>query len=146
MPKSTSWAAGCLNLLFRNVAYANVGDVSGLQPSATAGSLFVGLNTGSPGVGGTQSTSEVTATGYARAAAARPGGWTLVSTTISNAAVLAFGPITAGGPVTVMHTSIGTASTGAGTLIYFGSLTASRTIENGDSAEYAIGELTVTES
>lgn len=51
-----------LQLILRNSAWANIGDSSGLQPSATAGSLYLSLHTASPGEGGNQSTNEISYT------------------------------------------------------------------------------------
>jgi hypothetical protein len=56
-----SSAAGTafLALYFANTAWANLGNSGGLQPSTVAGSVFLSLHTASPGVGGTQATSEI---------------------------------------------------------------------------------------
>jgi hypothetical protein len=68
-----------LKLLFQNDAFANVGDAGGLQPSATAGNLYISLHTADPGADGDQTTSECAYTSYARVAVARSGaGWTVV--------------------------------------------------------------------
>lgn len=68
-----------LKLLFQNLAWANVGDAGGLQPSATAGNLYVSLHTDDPGAGGDQTTNECAYTSYARVAVARSAaGWTVV--------------------------------------------------------------------
>lgn len=56
---SNAAATAFLNLFFKNTAWANIGDASGLQPSGTAGSLYLSLHTSSPGEGGTQSTNEI---------------------------------------------------------------------------------------
>ena len=60
-----------LNLLFKNQAWANVGDASGLQPSVAPGSFFIALHTADPGEAGDQSTNEVAYTGYARVGVVR---------------------------------------------------------------------------
>lgn len=68
-----------LKLLFQNDAFANVGDASGLQPSATAGNLYISLHTGDPAAGGDQTSNECAYTSYARVAVARSAaGWTVV--------------------------------------------------------------------
>ncbi len=56
---STAAANAFLLLLLNNTDWANVGDASGLQNSATAGSLYLSLHTSSPGEGGTQATNEI---------------------------------------------------------------------------------------
>ena len=88
--------AALLDLLFLNTAWANVGNVAGLQPSGVAGSFYVALHTADPGDAGDQTTSEVAYTGYARVAVARSGaGWTRAVSTISNTATVQFGECTA---------------------------------------------------
>lgn len=75
---SDAWVNDTLSHLLQNAAIANVGDTSGLQPSATAGSLYVSLHTSDPGVTGNQTTNETSYTSYARVAVARSGsGWTI---------------------------------------------------------------------
>jgi hypothetical protein len=49
MPKTDTWELGLLNLLFTNAAFGGVGDTNGLQPSGSAGSLYISLHTASPG-------------------------------------------------------------------------------------------------
>jgi len=73
MSKSNAFEAAFLDLLFLNTDIANIGDAAGLQNSAAAGSLYLSLHTADPGEAGTQSTSEVAYTGYARVAVARSG-------------------------------------------------------------------------
>ena len=67
-----------LKHLLQNAAIADVGDASGLQPSATAGSLYISLHTASPDAADVQTTSEADYTSYARVAVARSAaGWTV---------------------------------------------------------------------
>ena len=65
MSMSNIGETALLNLLFKNQAWANVGDASGLQPSAAAGNFYVRLHSADPGETGTGDTSEIayTATG-----------------------------------------------------------------------------------
>ncbi len=136
--------ANLLNLLFLNLDWANIGDASGLQNSATAGSFHVSLHSSDPGEAGNQSTNEVSYTGYARVAVARSGsGWTLTTSTISNTALVQFGQCTAG-TATATHFGIGTDSTSTGNLIFKGALTSSLSISNGIQPQFAAGALTVT--
>lgn len=44
MSMSNASETALLNLLFNNVDWANIGDASGLQNSATAGSFYVRLH------------------------------------------------------------------------------------------------------
>jgi hypothetical protein len=130
--KSNSFENSLLLLVFNNTNIANVGDVTGLRGSSTAGSLYVSLHTADPGEGGSQTTSEAAYTGYARVAVARSGaGWTVTGNSVSPAANIDFGECTAsaGGPIT--HVGIGTDSSGAGTLLYKGAVTPNITMAVG---------------
>jgi len=44
MSMSNTGETALLNLLFKNQAWANIGDDSGLQPSADAGNFYVRLH------------------------------------------------------------------------------------------------------
>lgn len=123
MSKSNTWETGLLELLFNNSAFAGVGDASGLQPSGAAGSLYVSLHTADPGEAGDQTTSEIAYTSYARVAVARSGaGWVVTDDSVSPAAAIDF-PAGTGGSGTATHFGIGTASSGAGKLLYSGAIT-----------------------
>lgn len=135
--------ANLLNLLFLNVDWANIGDAGGLQNSAAAGSFYISLHTADPGEAGTQSTSEVAYTGYARVAVNRTGsGWTLTAQTITNTALVQF-PQCTGGTATATHFGIGTDLSGAGNLLMKGALTSSLSISNGIQPQFAAAALTV---
>lgn len=132
MSKSNSLENSLLLLIFNNTDIANIGDAAGLQNSATAGSLYVGLHTGDPGEAGSQTTSEISYTGYARVAVARSGaGWTVTGNSVSPASAITFGAMTAGAGGTVTHFSVGTDSSGAGTLLYKGTVTPNIVVSNG---------------
>jgi hypothetical protein len=133
-----------LDLLFLNTDWAGIGDAGGLQNSAAAGSFHISLHTADPGESGTQATSEVAYTGYARVAVARTaGGWTRTVSTISNTALVQFGQCT-GGTATATHFGIGTDSTGTGNLLLKGALNASLSISNGIQPQFAAGAMTAT--
>jgi len=67
-----------LKHLLQNAAIAGVGDAGGLQPSASAGNLYVSLHTASPDAADIQTTSEADYTSYARVAVVRSAsGWTV---------------------------------------------------------------------
>ena len=132
-----------LNLLFKNIAWANVGDASGLQPSATAGSFYIRLHSADPGEAGDQTTSEIAYTGYAAVAVTRGAGFTVAGDTISNAATVQFGECTAG-TATVTHFTVGTAASGAGSVIYRGALSATRSISSGITPLFNAGALSGT--
>lgn len=126
---STYIGDGILNVL-RGTAF----------PLAATGSVYVGLR-----VAGT----EVSAGGYARQAVSKAAGsWAAPSGTsprlIDNAAVISFGPASASWG-TVDEVAIYDAAS-AGNILYAGALTASKAIASGDSAQFAIGALDITEA
>lgn len=144
MSMTNAAEAALLDLIFLNTDWANIGDAAGLQNSATAGSFFISLHTADPGETGDQTTSETAYTSYARVAVARTaGGWTRSVSTISNTALVQF-PQCTGGTSTITHFGIGTASSGAGSLILKGALSSSLSVSNGIQPQFAGGALTAT--
>jgi hypothetical protein len=129
-------------LLFNNTDITNVGDAAGLVGSAGAGSTQLALATVAYIDGDTLLTAdEVAYTGYARPTQARSGsGWTVSSDTVSNAALIQFGEMTAGGPDTVVHLGLGFIATGD-VLRLHQDLNADLVINNGVNPQFAIGSL-----
>lgn len=123
MSKTNSWETGLITLVFNNTNFANVGDAAGLRGSSTAGSFYLSLHTADPGEAGDQTTSEAAYTGYARVAVARTSGGFIISGNAVSLAANADFPAGTGGTGTATHFGIGTASTGAGVLLYKGTLT-----------------------
>lgn len=122
MGKGNTFAGELLAHIYTNTAVALIGDASGLQPSAAAGSVYLSLHTADPGAGGAQNTSECAWTGYARVAVARSGaGFTQTGQQVVNAADINFSPCTAGSE-TATHWALGTASSGAGKILHSGPL------------------------
>lgn len=139
MSKSDTFENDLLKLIFNNTAIGTVGDTSGLQPSATAGSLYVSLHTSDPGEAGTQATNETTYTGYARVGVVRSGsGWTVTGNSVSPAATIGFGQCTAG-TATITHFGVGTASSGAGKLLYSGTVSPNIAISSGVTPQLTTG-------
>lgn len=131
MSKSNSWENSLLLLLFNNTNIANVGDATGLRGSTTAGTLFISLHTADPGEAGDQTTSEATYTSYARMSIARSGaGWTVTGNSVSPAANIDF-PAATGGTNTITHFGVGTATSGAGVLLYKGTVTPNISVSSG---------------
>ena len=123
--------------------FANLIENSSTSPLT---SLYVSLHNANPGATGNQATSETAYTNYARVAVARTtGGWTITSESITNAAAITFAACGATGD-TLTYVGIGTASSGAGTLLWFGQLTSPLAVSNGITPSFAIGELAVTEA
>ena len=141
--KGNTTDANLLKLIFQAVAIANLADNAAASPLAN---LFVSLHTADPGPAGDQTTSEAAYTGYARVSVVRTSsGWSIAGQTIQNVGAINFPACTAGSS-TVTFFAIGTASSGAGILLYSGALGSSLAISNGITPSFAAGALTVTES
>lgn len=120
--KSNSFENSLQLLMFNNTNAANIGDATGLRGSSTAGSFYFSLHTADPGEAGTQSTSEIAYTSYARVAVARSNaGFTITNNEVVNAANVSF-PAPTGANSTALFWGLGTASSGAGVLLYSGPL------------------------
>jgi hypothetical protein len=88
-----------LKLLFQNIAIANIGDASGLQPAATAGNLYLRLCTDAVAASDAQIGTECAYTGYVAGGVAverSATGWTVTTNQVKNAAEVAFGACSAG--------------------------------------------------
>ena len=109
--------------LFNNADIANIGDVSGLQNSATVGDFFVALHTADAGDAGNATTNEAAYDGYTRVAVPRSGaGWTIALRNISNTADIIFPSRTLAGTETLTHWSIVKEFSGASVILFKGSL------------------------
>lgn len=132
---------------FNNTAFSNFGDATGLPASTGAGTTSLALH--STGLAETDSTitGEGTYTGYARQTPARSGaGWTVSGTAptqAANAALIQFGNMTAGGPVTEVGVSISMHQSGTRPDIYQ-ALTSNLVVNNGVNPQFAIGALVIT--
>ena len=131
MSKTNSMENGMLLLFFNNTNFAANGDATGLRGSSTAGSYYVSLHTSDPGEAGDQTTNEIAYTSYNRVAVARSGsGWTVTANSVSPAATVTF-PAGTGGSGTATHFGVGTASSGAGVLLYKGAISPTIVCGNG---------------
>jgi hypothetical protein len=141
---SNNAESGWMTLMFQNTAYADVGSAAGLQPSSSAGSIFVALSTGTLTATSTQSTTEAAYTSYAREGVARTsGGWTITGsspTNAENAAAITF-PACTGGSETETYFSTGYETSGAGNVFWYGALTASLAVSNGITPSFSIDSL-----
>lgn len=143
MSMSNAAETALLNLLFKNQSWANVGDASGLQPSAIAGNFYIRLHSADPGEAGTGETNEIAYTGYAPVAVARGAGFTVSGNTVTNATTVQFGECTAG-TATVTHFSVCTADTAGAQIIYRGALGATRSVSAGITPLFNAGALSGT--
>ncbi len=117
---TTAAGEDCLQLVFTNLDWANLGDTAGPQASATAGTILLALHTASLSVGSTQATNEITVTGYARQAIARSGaGFTVSGLSAVNAALVEFGEASSGSE-TASEISAGNGVSDG--LLFFGAL------------------------
>ncbi|MBK7334129.1 MAG: hypothetical protein IPI87_18145 [Betaproteobacteria bacterium] len=144
MPKSTATCNSILALIFNATAWADIAEDDTTSP---LGNLYVSLHTGDPGVGNNQTTNETAYTNYVRVAVARTtGGWDApAAAATANAALIQFAQCGVTG-ATLTHVAIGTASGGAGTVLYAGALSSSLAVANGIQPQFAAGALDVTES
>jgi hypothetical protein len=142
MSATDAFETGIMTLVFQNAAYANVGDASGLQPSATAGSFYISLHTADPGETGDQTTSESAYTNYARVAVARSAAaWSHAAGVTDNDSAITFPACGVTGS-TVTHFGIGSATSGAGNRFFNG--TSSLSVSSGVTPSFAAGALDVT--
>lgn len=139
MSKSNAFENALLLLLFNNDAIALIGDASGLQPSASDGSLYLSLHTSDPGEAGNQTTNEAAYTSYARKAVARTtGGWTVSGNQVNLAANQDFVTAT-GGSETETHFGVGASSSGSGLLLYSGTVSPNIVVSNGVTPQLTTG-------
>lgn len=138
---SDAFETELLGLIFLNQAIPDIGDASGLQPSAAAGNLYVSLHTGDPGEGGDQETNEAAYTNYARVGLPRDGtAWTVNSDVVNANNEIAFAQ--AGSAEVITHIGIGTDPSGPGKLLYKGVLPAPINVDVNITPK--IGSLAIT--
>lgn len=141
MSKGNTFENEWLRLIFNATAIANIADNASVSPLT---SLYVALHTADPGETGDQTTSETTYTGYARVAVARTsGGWTVTGSSVSPVAAITF-PQCTGGTATITHFSVGTAASGAGKILYKGTVTPNISVSNGVTPQLTTAS-TITE-
>ncbi len=142
MGKGNTWSNDILGLLFNATSVANIAINATASPLTN---LYVSLHTANPGAAGTQQTSEAGYTSYSRVAVVRTGsGWTVTTTSVSPVANISF-PAASGGSETETYFGIGTASSGAGVLLYSGTISPTIAVTNGVTPILTTSS-TVTES
>ena len=129
MSKGNTFENDLLKLIFNGTAIADLAENDTTGPLTD---LWVSLHTSNPDEGGDQTTGEISYTGYARVAVARSGaGWTVSGPSVSPAANIDFGQMTAGAGGTVTHAAVGTSSSGAGKILYSGAVSPNISVTNG---------------
>lgn len=133
--KSNVFRNDLLKLIFHGDGIANLADNAGTSPLTN---LYAALHTSDPGLGGDQELNEATYTGYDRVPVSRSSaGWTITADTVTPTDPIEF-PAGTGGSGTVTHVSIGTHETGAGKILYRGTISPS--IVTGDGVTPIITE------
>lgn len=137
---SDAYEKKVLDLIFRNT---NASATVPLGLDAT--NVWIGLYTATPS--DTGGGTEVSGGSYARVAVVRTGaGWNAATGTLAlsaNTGVITF-PTASGSWGTVTQFGIFDAVT-AGTMIYWGDLTTSKTISSGDTATFAAASISITQ-
>jgi len=134
MSKSDTFENDLLLLLFNNTAIANIGDAGGLRATVSAGTFWVSLYTADPTDTGTAITNETAYTGYARVSlnrASGAGGFTVTGNSVSPQANVDFGECSASPGGAITHWGIVNTSSGAGKLLYSGTVTPNITMAVG---------------
>lgn len=140
--KTTAYDTSLLALLLNATPIANVADNAASTPLT---SLYLSLHTASPGVSGNQTTNEAAYTSYARTAINRnSSGFTVASGVATLTSAVNF-PTATGGSETETYAGVGSASSGAGVLYYFGPLSPTIAVSNGVTPQLTTGT-TITET
>ena len=128
MSKGDTFENDLLKLIFNATAIANIADNAASSPLTN---LFASLHTADPGETGNQTTSEANYTSYARVSVARTsGGWTVTNNSVSPVSNISF-PQATGGSNTITHFGVGTLTSGAGKLLYSGTVTPNISVTTG---------------
>lgn len=126
--KGSTFDNQLLALIFNGTTIANIAQNASVSPLTN---LYVSLHTANPGVGGSQTTSEAAYGSYARVAVARTsGGWTVSGSSVSPVSNISF-PQATSGTETETYFAVGTASSGAGQILYFGTITPNISVATG---------------
>jgi hypothetical protein len=143
MGKGNTASNNLLKLIFNATNWSLIADNTATTPLTN---LYVALHIANPGASGSQTTSEAAYTSYARVAVARTtSGWTASSSeSTSPVAAITF-PAATGGSETETYFSIGTASSGAGSILYSGTVTPNIVVSNGVTPSLTTAS-TVTEA
>lgn len=126
---SNAFANQIAALLFHGTPIPALADNAATSPATQ---LYVSLHKADPGAGGTQTTTEADYTGYARIPVARTAaGWTIVGNVVSPTDTVEFPEMTGGDEQTITHIAVGTALTGAGTVLFRGAILPTIECKNG---------------
>jgi hypothetical protein len=118
--KGDTFENDILGLVLNATPIANMADNAASSPLT---SLYVSLTTAAPGESGSQTTNEISYTGYSRVAVLRNNStpaWSIASGSATNIGAITFGAMTAGAGGTATHLVVGTAASGTGKVLYSG--------------------------
>jgi len=128
MSKQNDFENDLLKLIFNATAIADIAEDDTTSPLTA---LYVSLHTGDPGEAGSQTTNEATYGSYARQSVARTsGGWTVTGNSVSPAADIDF-PEASSGSETITHFAVGTLVSGAGKVLYSGTVSPNISVSTG---------------
>lgn len=142
MSTSTTSANALQDLIYKGTAWADVAENDTTSPATD---ITVGLHTSAP-VTSSQSSNEVTVgqwNTYVAKVVARGAGWdAAVAGASKNTALAQFVEMVSGTGCTITHVSTAI----NGTIIHYGSLTASRTVSAGIQPQFAANALVSTQT
>lgn len=142
MGKSAVFDNQFLLLTFNATAIPNIADNTATSPLVN---LYVALHTSDPTAAGNQSSNEASYSSYARVAVARlSSGWAVTANSCSPVAPINF-PTCTGGANTITFFSIGYQPSGAGEILYSGTVTPNAAVTNGVTPQLTTAS-TITES
>lgn len=129
--KGTTLSNDLLKLIFNATAVTGLADNAGTSPNT---SLYLSLHTADPTSGNAQTSNEAAYTGYARVAVYRNTSSSPRFTVSGNSATLdttVTFPACTGGTSTVTYFAVGTASSGAGKILYTGPVSPTISVATG---------------
>jgi hypothetical protein len=129
MSKGNTFENDLLKLIFNATAIANIADNAATSPLTN---IHWGLHTADPGEAGSQTTTEAAYGSYARIAVARTtGGHTAASAGSTSPVANVDFPAATSGSETETHFHVGTDLTGAGKILYSGTVTPNIVVSSG---------------
>lgn len=141
MSKGNTFENDLLKLIFQAVDITTLADNAATSPEVN---LSVSLHTADPGEAGAQNTNEATFGGYTRINVGRTAtGWAVAANIASPVADITF-PQASSATNTITHFGVGNATSGAGVLFYFGTVTPNIVITSGITARLTT-DSTITE-
>ena len=132
---SNAFETTLLNHIFGGTAYSQ------------ATTLYLGLATATitdTTTGATVTEPSTSGTAYARKAITNAGGWTISGNQATNAAEIAFATATGSWGTVTDWFIADNGTVGAGNILCYGTLTASKAIDSGDTAKAADNAITIT--